>query len=237
MAQMATGAGFVTGKVLGGHDPVAIPPPSNPPPLLQAHTTPAPVQSAAPPPPPTSLSLSTTQGFVLPGQQFMFPNDPATQLRNVANVIPQGGLTAMLLPHYGPADDWDAGGLREAWDQLKALPWHHPGAWLEGLWTVLKGVGGYVVWNYADFVRQWQLWNGEPFGLFRPLWRTLVTIVLTWGLVEVSTVVQTLWDVLRMIWEVLRRVFVMGVDVAEVLWRILSRVGESVVMVWDRVFG
>lgn len=208
LAQMGAGMGFVTGKAVGGTDP------------------------GAPPPPP--------EGYALPGQPMMFPNDPATQLRNVADIIPQGGVTALVMPHFGPSDDWDAGGLREAWDQLRSFHWNDPGAWLEGLWVVVKDAGGYVLWNYTDFVRQWQLWGAgthELAGIFRPLWRTLVTVVMTWGIVEIATVVETLWDVLRLIWQVLTRLFAMTEDVASLLWNILVRIGDSVLMVWSRVFG
>lgn len=94
------------------------------------------------------------------------PNRDRSFLDRLSNLNPFSGGTAAIVEHatyQGPM--WpprDAG----------TLQW---------VWTGVVWAGGYAVFTYEDFVREWKMWDGSFLSLFEPnrLLRTFLTIAVT----------------------------------------------------------
>lgn len=134
-----------------------------------------------------------------------------------ANFVVGGDRSLHRFDHPTLSD----GGSHSLWEHVVRDPRYV----VDRLWHLVTGTVGYVVWNYADFVEQFRSWNGTLPGLLTHvglLWRTLVTVVLTLGLLELGPLVDGLSRLLAEVGTVLAGVFHLSVRATEELWALLA---------------
>lgn len=93
------------------------------------------------------------------------------------------------------------------------------------IWNTLHSTFGYIIWNYEDFVRQFQAWDGSLLGLMTHIdlmWRTMVTVVITLGILELGPLIDGLSRILMEIGEVIVFLFRLVETTASELWYFLG---------------
>lgn len=104
---------------------------------------------------------------------------------------------------------------------------------LHHLWTVTNATFGYVIWNYQDFAHQFQSWDGSINGLLHHmglLWRTMVTILLTLGILELGPFIDGLSRIFMEIGELIVFVFRLVETTASEMWYFLNILWEDLMM-------
>lgn len=121
------------------------------------------------------------------------------------------------------------------WADLRVTATQHPG---QLLYTILSGmiqVTRYVGWNYVDFVDQIRSWDGTWLGLVRHtelIWRTLVTVLLTAGLIQAGPLLWLLTEWLELMGGAMVAFFRVLGSATDVIWR---TVDDIVSYLWDTV--
>lgn len=98
------------------------------------------------------------------------------------------------------------------------------------IWSVIRGTFGYVIWNYEDFVMQFQSWDGSVTGLLQHvglLWRTMITVVITLGLLELGPLIDGLSRILMEIGELIMFTFRLVETTANEMWYFLNLLWED----------
>lgn len=114
----------------------------------------------------------------------------------------------------------------------------HPSTILSHMYDVLKGTGSYVIWNYHDFVEQFHSWNGTLTGLLEHtalVWRMFVTIVLTLGLFELSSVMASLWGILVQLGNILRSIFSWVTGITSEMFYIIGLLWDDAVSIFHAI--
>ena len=96
---------------------------------------------------------------------------------------------------------WDGPNpLRTAWNALMHTP-PNPFSIVRALWDVLVSVIDFVVWDIKDFIRLVRVWNGSikrllvhPEFFFDLAWRTMMTVLLIIGAVEIGPILLVLTE-------------------------------------------
>lgn len=95
------------------------------------------------------------------------------------------------------------------------------------LWGLMTSSFNYVVWDYSDFVAQFSTWDGTMLGLMSHMnliWRTMITVLITIGLIELVPVTEAMVRVLTEFGYIMKLAFNLGVSIMEEVWSILSMV-------------
>lgn len=120
-------------------------------------------------------------------------------------------------------------------------PGHLLGVAIDGVWNALK----YVGWNYVDFIDQLRSWDGTWSGLLTHtalLWRTVVTVLITAGLVQIGPLLMAVTEWGGLLGRLLYSTFRTLGYAADLLWQAIdaligyiSRMVTDVISVvaWD----
>ena len=126
--------------------------------------------------------------------------------------------TGSLNHHNGTGDGSYLSSFGNAWDQWRHTLTKHPLQFLGQLLEGLKKAVGYVIWNYIDFAEQYRRWDGTLWGLVhgtKLLWRALVTVALTLGLLELGPLLEALAQWIRLFVDLVKTAFELTVEAVE----------------------
>lgn len=109
----------------------------------------------------------------------------------------------------------------------------NPGLIVHHIWSVIHATFGYIIWNYEDFVIQFQSWDGSVNGLIQHvglLWRTMITIVLTLGILELGPFIDGLSRIFMEIGELIMFMFRLVETTANEMWYFLNVLWEDLMI-------
>ena len=117
--------------------------------------------------------------------------------------------------------------LTHLWTTLSTRPQHLP----QALWHLAKATVGWVAWNYADLFVQFEQWDGTMWGLMRHMgliWRGMVCMLITLGLLEIAPFLELLTQWIRIAFDLLRTALQLTAEAAEEVWTLLRRLYADV---------
>lgn len=111
------------------------------------------------------------------------------------------------------------------WSDLQQTALQSPTHLVEAMFRgAMEGLR-YVGWNYVDFLDQWKSWDGSWTGLLTHaslMWRTVVTVLLTAGLIQIGPLLLAVTEWVRMLGAVLVRTFGFVGDAVTLVWNTLE---------------
>lgn len=117
-----------------------------------------------------------------------------------------------------------------SWEQWRHTLSKNPLQLLGQLIEGLKTAVGYILWNYIDFGEQFRRWDGTLWGLVHGthlLWRSLVTVAITLGLLELGPLLEALAQWIRLFVDLIRTAFNLTVEAVEMVWYVLGRIWDD----------
>lgn len=149
------------------------------------------------------VPVQRTDGVhLIPGE--MITVDSQGQNRNLSNVVPgRISLEAFKTP-------------QSLWASV---------------WEITRNSLRWVTWNYVDFYQQLQSWDGTVGGLLRHAqlwWRAAVVGLITFGIVEVGTLLEALAMWGRLLYDILRSTLGLVGTLLDDLWMLVSAVVNTV---------
>lgn len=173
---------------------------------------------------------------------------PAPKLdANVASLLPRATETftkQLQTPIVNPAQYFTDRVFRDPppapswWSDLRQSMLRDPG---HVLWAAASGVVDlvkYVGWNYVDFMDQIKSWDGTWAGLLRHsslLWRTVVTVLLTAGLLQAGPLFLAITEWARMLGWLLSSSFGLVGDALGMVWEVVEDLVSYVTSLVSRI--
>lgn len=108
---------------------------------------------------------------------------------------------------------------------------NHPVVFAENLWQATKQGMGWVVYQYSDFFKQLQGWDGSWIGFTRTaglFWRGLIVAALTVGMVEIAPLLNSLATWVRLVFDFIRGALGLVGDAVDELWWLLTRLWNDI---------
>ena len=175
---------------------------------------------------PTRDSTSRTAGGVaIP--VFIPPN---TQHAQFVPLIDQNQVSSYLAGLDNIVSVTPNSALKNQWGMLFSTD---PRQILHSIWSIISSTFGYVIWNYEDFARQFQSWDGSVNGLLRHmglLWRTMITIFITLGILELGPLIDGLSRIFMEIGELVVFMFRLVETTANEMWYFLNLLWEDLMI-------
>lgn len=109
----------------------------------------------------------------------------------------------------------------------------HPQLIVDHIWTVFKSTFGYVIWSYEDFVIQFQAWDGSVGGLMHHvglIWRTMITIVLTLGILELGPFIDGMSRIFMEIGELIAFTFRLVETTINEMWYFMNLLWQDLMV-------
>lgn len=151
------------------------------------------------------------------------------QLQNpVANPVQY--FTDKLIRDPPPQPSW--------WSDLQHGALRNPGHLLETAFGAVVGGVKYIGWNYVDFFDQIRSWDGTWWGLVQHsalLWRTLVTVLLTAGLIQVGPLLLAVTEWARMLGSLLASTFGLAGDALGMVWEVVDDLAGYIGVMVQRI--
>lgn len=108
------------------------------------------------------------------------------------------------------------------------------------LLSTVKDAFGYVVWNYQDFFHQLVQWDGSWQGLFvhtNLMMRTMVTVILTYGIFKTGEIVSMLSQIVSEVWTIVTSSMGVAGNILNDIGLVLQTIWEDIMSTIRRITG